>query len=145
MVEIQLMDIVIKPARTIKENKMCLKIRRKVFIEEQQIDEKIELDDDRVKAFNFIALYNDRYVGTARYRITDSGIKLERFAILKPYRKLGIGKSLVKYLKKSLINESKVYLHAQKQVVDFYKKLGFKKTGKIFYEAGVPHYKLIRL
>ena len=35
------------------------------------------------------------------------------------------------------------YLHAQVQVVDFYKKVGFKKTGKLFEEAGIMHYKMI--
>ena len=139
------MSIIIKPARSIKEKKMCLKIRRKVFIEEQKIDEKIEMDDNRVEAFNFIALYNGQCVGTARYRIIGAGTKLERFAVLNSYRNLGIGKLLVNFLKNLLVNEKNVYLHAQEQVVDFYIKLGFIKVGKRFYEAGVPHYKLYRL
>ena len=46
------------------------------------------------------------------------------------------GMELIKDIKK-------IYLNSQKKVVNFYEKSGFKKFGKIFYEAGVPHYKMI--
>ena len=35
------------------------------------------------------------------------------------------------------------YLHAQVQVVPFYEKVGFKKRGELFEEAGIMHYKMI--
>ena len=60
-------------------------------------------DDGNVDATYFIAQYKNIFVGTARYRLTDFGIKLERFAILKPYRNLGIGKELVLYILNSII------------------------------------------
>ncbi|MAL65490.1 MAG: GNAT family N-acetyltransferase, partial [Candidatus Marinimicrobia bacterium] len=33
--------------------------------------------------------------------------------------------------------------NAQEQVVGFYEKLGFNKTGVRFFEADVPHFKMI--
>ena len=54
-------------------------------------------------------------VGTARYRSTKQGIKLERFAVLKDYRGLGVGKALLSYAIMHL--EEKIYLNAQEQVV----------------------------
>ena len=115
-----------------------------MFIEEQGIPEDIELDDDKIKAKYFIALIDDNYVGTARYRYTNLGAKIERFAVLGEYRKMGIGKSLVTFLLLLLKKEKSVYLHAQESVVNFYLRLGFKKDSNLFFEAGVPHYKLIR-
>ena len=81
---------------------------------------------------------------TARYRKTEKGIKLERFAVLKQYRKKGYGNKILKRILEVLKhNKDDIYLHAQVQVVDFYKKQGFIKKGDIFSEAGIQHYKMI--
>ena len=88
-------------------------------------------------------LKNYSPVGTARYRKTNLGIKLERFAVLKEYRYLESWQIVLKFLLNKLSKEKKIYLNSQKKVVNFYEKSGFKKFGKIFYEAGVPHYKMI--
>ena len=127
-----------------KEHQICLSIRRKVFIEEQGISEAIEMDDDRIDATNFFALLNDEYVGTARYQTTRDGIKLERFAVLRSYRNLGIGRALVKFMLNTLHRDDEIYLHAQESVVEFYTPLGFKKIGKRFFEADIPHWKMIK-
>ena len=82
-------------------------------------------------------------MGTARYRVTNNGTKLERFAVLKTYRNRGVGKALVEFILDTL-NQDDIYLHAQESVVDFYTPLGFKKIGKQFFEADIPHWKMIR-
>jgi len=137
------MNINIKLVTSNKDKKICFSIRQKVFIEEQKIDKKIESDDDRIESICFLASIRDIYVGTARYRQTDIGIKLERFAVLKSYRYLGVGKSLVHYMVKYLKNESYIYLYAQHNVIDFYSKLGFDAIGNRFKEAEIPHQKMI--
>ena len=86
------MGINIKFVDNEEELGICLSIRRRVFIEEQKIPEDIEMDDASVNAVSIYAIMNKEYVGTARYRETESGIKLERFAVLSEYRNLGIGK-----------------------------------------------------
>ena len=86
---------------------------------------------------------NDVSCGVARWRKTDKGIKLERFAVLAKFRGYGVGKRLVEeVLKDVLTMEQKIYLHAQIQTVDFYQKLSFEKDGEIFEEAGIKHYKM---
>jgi len=137
------MIIKVKTVVTKKDKAICFDIRKEVFIKEQKISEKIEFDDERVNATYFLALYQDTFVGTARYRSTDNGIKLERFAVLKPFRNLGIGKELVVHILKSIRNDAYIYLHAQKSVIDFYSKLGFKRIGSQFYEAEIPHQKMV--
>ena len=137
------MAIKIKCVSSSDEHRNCLSIRKKVFIEEQGISEDIELDDHKVNTTNFLALLNEECVGTARYRVTNNGIKLERFAVLKTYRNLGVGKALVEFILDTL-NQDDIYLHAQESVVDFYTPLGFKKIGKQFFEADIPHWKMIR-
>ena len=137
------MVIHIKTATTKKDKGKCFSIRRNVFVKEQNISEKIEFDDENVDATYFIAQYKNIFVGTARYRLTDFGIKLERFAVLKPYRNLGIGKELVLYILNSIEDKKFIYLHAQNSVIGFYSKLGFKRIGSQFFEAEIPHQKMI--
>ena len=137
------MTIKIKTVATKKDKIICFDIRREVFIKEQKISEKIEMDDKRVKATYFLALYKDVFVGTARYRQTNLGIKLERFAVLKSFRNLGIGKELVIYILNSIRNENYIYLHAQESVINFYSRLGFKRIGSQFYEAEILHQKML--
>lgn len=138
------MGINIKFVDNEEELDTCLSIRKKVFIEEQKISEEIELDDDQVNAISVCAIMNEMYVGTARYRETSSGIKLERFAVLHNYRGQGIGKALVKFMVDKIDGKKKIYLHAQEAVVDFYLPLGFEKINARFYEAGIPHWKMIK-
>ena len=137
------MVINIKTAITKKDKGECFSIRRDVFVKEQNISKKIEFDDEKVDATYFIAQYKNIFVGTARYRLTDFGIKLERFAVLKPYRNLGVGKKLALYILNSVKDEKLIYLHAQDSVIDFYSKLGFKRIGSQFFEAEIAHQKMI--
>ena len=138
------MGINVKYVNNDKEIDICLSIRRKVFVEEQNIPENIEMDDELVQSICVCAILNKQYVGTARYRETSSGIKLERFAVLKEYRGLGVGKALVKFILDNLDQDQDIYLHAQEAVVDFYLLLGFKKVNDRFYEAEIPHWKMIK-
>ncbi len=138
------MGINVKYIDNDKEIDICLSIRRKVFVEEQNIPENIEMDDELVQSICVCAILDKQYVGTARYRETSSGIKLERFAVLKEHRGLGVGKALVKFILNNLDQDQDIYLHAQEAVVDFYLLLGFKKVNDRFYEAEIPHWKMIK-
>ena len=92
---------------------MCLDIRTQVFIIEQNLSKKIETDDCLVNTTYVLTLSKEKAVITARYRKTDSGIKLERFVVLKQFRNLGIGEALVLFILEKLKNEKNFYLNAQ--------------------------------
>ena len=98
-------------------------IRREVFVMEQQVPEVEEYDEFETISRHFLALFLDkkgvsRPCGTARWRRTSKGVKLERFAVLKAYRGKGVGKALVKSVLDDVFSlqpepiES-IYLHAQ--------------------------------
>ena len=103
------MLINIKTAITKKDKNYCLFIRKEVFVREQGIPEKIEFDDKDVYPTYFIAKHKNQPVGTARYRSTKQGIKLERFAVLKDYRGLGVGKALLGYVINALGREKNLF------------------------------------
>ncbi len=123
----------------------ALEVRREVFVEEQGISEDEEYDGYDKDALHIVAKEEERVVGTARVRfLTNSQAKIERMAILKPFRQEGIGGRMIAFLDEELrgrhINE--VILHAQCAVVAFYKSCGFKKLGSPFWEAGIKHIKM---
>jgi predicted GNAT family N-acyltransferase len=118
----------------------ALEIRRKVFIDELGVLPEDEYDRYDALCRHYLAFNNDEPVGTARWRESSDGIKLERFAVLPEYRGQGIGKKLLKAILKDLSGrKDKIYLHAQLPVVSFYKNAGFKEEGSTFREAGIDH------
>ena len=137
------MKIKVKIINTKKEYEMCLAIRRQVFILEQNISKKIETDDYLVNITHILAISKEKAVRTTRYRRTDSRIKLERFAVLKQFRNLDIGKVLVLFILEKLKNEKFIYLIAQESVIGFYDNLGFDPDGEFFYEVEIPHQKMV--
>ncbi|TWR27688.1 GNAT family N-acetyltransferase [Mucilaginibacter achroorhodeus] len=119
-------------------------IRREVFVDGQNCppDLESEFNDD---ATHFLATVEGQPAGAARYRKTDKGYKLERFAVLDKYRGYGIGQALIKAVLADLpAHATYVYLHAQVQAVGLYEKFGFKPSGPQFEEAGIQHYKMVK-
>ena len=120
-----------------------LKIRKKVFIDEQKISEKIEIDSNEKSSKYIIALINSTAVGTARWRDDGSKVKLERFAVLKEYRNKGIGRKLNEFILKQVPLTRTIYLNSQESAIGFYENLGFEVSGSSFKEAGIIHKKMI--
>jgi predicted GNAT family N-acyltransferase len=127
-----------------KELEQALGIRRRVFVREQGVPEEIEMDRDDRRAFHFIAFNDKVAVGTARVVIRQGSAKIGRMAVLKHYRRRGVGTEL---LKRAIVTAKrrgaqKIYLHAQVSVIAFYTAMGFRCSGPIFNEAGIPHRKM---
>lgn len=119
-------------------------IRRKVFVLEQKVRPEEEFDQYESICHHYIGYLDNRAVGTARWRETESGIKLERFAVLPDYRNKGIGKVLLEHLMHDvkLLNKP-IFVTAQTNMYKFFEKSGFVLQEGEFIEAGIPHYKLI--
>ena len=120
-------------------------IRTRVFVKEQGVPEEIELDDDDQRAVHFLAFIDGKAVGTARVVIRHGNAKIGRMAVLKKYRRRGIGMRL---LKRTIAiakqqNAKTIYLHAQVSVIGFYQAMNFRCIGPVFNEAGIPHRKML--
>lgn len=118
-------------------------IRRDVFVTEQEVDESLEWEYED-EAVHFLAYYDTIPAGTARYRRTEKGIKLERFAVLPAFRGKGIAAALLLHvLEETRPMHPYIYLHAQLSAVGLYEKHGFEKEGNLFEEATIQHYKMV--
>ena len=117
-------------------------IRYVVFVIGQNCPEELEWEYEE-ESTHFLVLYNGKAVATARHRKTKNGYKLERFAVLKSERGKGYGNIVLKAILDDLSDfNGLIYMHAQKPVLPFYEKLGFKKEGEEFEEAGITHFKM---
>ena len=119
-------------------------VRRDVFVVEQDCPPELEWEFDD-ESTHFLATVDGEPAGACRWRKTEKGYKLERFAVLQKFRGFGIGQALVKTVLDNLPADADyVYLHAQVQAVSLYKKFGFEQTGPEFEEAGIRHYKMVK-
>jgi len=124
--------------------KDALEIRKTVFIKGQNVDPALEIENED-QCTHYLLLLDEKPIGTARWRETEKGIKLERFAILDDFRNKGYGTVILeKVLEDILPMGQKIYLHSQLKAVNYYQRQGFMKTGKIFKEAGIDHYLMVR-
>jgi len=116
-------------------------IRREVFIEEQQVSEAEEYDGQDATATHILAWSGTQAVGTGRLRLMPEYAKLERIAVLAPWRGLHIGQFLVNELIKLAQSQgaTEARLGSQTHAIGFYENLGFVAYGDIFDDAGIPH------
>ncbi len=131
-----------------KEIEGAFEVRRKVFIEEQGISEDLELDGRDSEALHMVVKDGERVIGTARVLfLATSQAKIERMAILIPFRRKGIGGRIISFLNEELKKKQveKVFLHAQYPVITFYKSVGFREQPPPFWEAGIKHIKMQRI
>lgn len=127
-----------------QELEKVFEIRKQVFVIEQNCPPELEWENEDVST-HFFATYNDKPAGTCRWRKTDLGYKLERFAVLKEFRGKGIAQELIKTVLKDLPSDANyIYLNAQITAVDLYKKFNFTPQGEQFEEAGILHYKMVQ-
>ncbi|MBT6158802.1 MAG: GNAT family N-acetyltransferase [Candidatus Marinimicrobia bacterium] len=137
------MSIQVKIIQSSSEMEKAFQIRTVVFVEEQKVPMNIEMDEFDKKSIHILAKWKNEDVGTARWRKTSNGIKLERFAVLKNFRNKQIGTALVKFALKQIEDTKKIYLNAQESVIKFYHQFGFIEEGSRFYEANISHKKMV--
>ena len=119
-------------------------IRREVFVGEQHCPPELEWEFED-ESNHFLATVDGVPAGASRWRKTNKGYKLERFAVLKDFRGKGVGQELVATVLNDLPKDAAyVYLHAQVDAVTLYERFNFVKIGPEFEEAGIRHYKMER-
>lgn len=132
------MDIKYIVADWSSHEKELTAVRYEVFVLGQNVPVELELDSNDRRYTHILALDGDKPVGTAR--LTSDG-HIGRVAVLKEYRKYGIGKEMMIQLEEIAFESGfeEVELAAQTHAVPFYEKLGYAAYGEIFMDAGIEH------
>ena len=135
--------IEVKNVTSTEDLEKVFKIRTIVFVEEQNCPPELEWENEDV-SHHFLALYNQIPAGACRWRQTEKGFKLERFAVLPSFRGKGIAQKMVQTVIDDLPKDANyVYLHAQLDAMPLYKKFNFMADGPQFEEAGIQHFKMV--
>jgi predicted GNAT family N-acyltransferase len=148
------------------EREDAFAVRRVVFVDEQDVDERLEWDDwdDADETTHFVAYAGvddatdddaseggeagERPVGAARLRPKDPDVgavgKVERVAVLAEARESGAGRALMNALEALGRDRGfeQFLLHSQTHAAGFYERLGYDRFGDEFDEAGIPHVKM---
>jgi predicted GNAT family N-acyltransferase len=125
----------------------AFEVRRQVFVREQGISENLVFDEHDREALHIVVKDGEKVIGSARVQfLANNQAKLERMAILKHYRRKGIGREMLLFLNAVWRDKQvrQVIIHAQFEVVPFYKLCGFDKVGLPFREAGIKHIKMCK-
>jgi len=119
-------------------------VRKTVFVDEQKCPPELEWEHEE-ESIHFLALLNGEPCGACRWRKTDKGYKLERFAVLKEHRGKRIGQALVAAALSDLPGDAGyIYLNAQLDAMRMYSRFGFIAEGEQFEEAGIQHFKMVK-
>ena len=127
---------------------ICKAIRRRVFIEEQGVEECLEIDEHDVLGGicrHFYALADG--IPAAAFRCMDKGegsAKLQRFCVLPEYRKAGLGRFMLERLEDICRTEAfhKIEMGAQCHAAAFYEKCGYRAVSGVFMDAGIEHVRM---
>ena len=114
-------------------------IRIEVFMKEQGFEN--EFDDIDDISFHIVVFDEERPIGTCRFFKENNHYTIGRVAVLKKYRNLHIGNSLLESAENEIkkLNGDLIVVHAQVRVSPFYEKQGYIQFGQIDDDEGVPH------
>jgi predicted GNAT family N-acyltransferase len=128
----------VRAARWHEESSRLQALRHEVFVLEQGVPVDIEQDGRDGEAAHVIAELDGEAVGCGRLLVDG---RIGRLAVRRGFRRLGIGRLLLDELIRLARRrgERQLYLHAQEDAADFYRRAGFDAEGERFEEAGIAH------
>jgi predicted GNAT family N-acyltransferase len=125
----------------------ALQIRRRVFIEEQNVPEELEIDEHDAEpatttARHVLLRLDGAAVATGRLILeSDANAHIGRVAVLAEHRGRGHGRTLMYALHELAIGLGvrAITLAAQLHAIGFYERLGYRARGDVFLDAGIEH------
>jgi len=122
--------------------KYCKTVRLAVFVKEQSVPRSLEIDGLDAQC-RHIVIFNEAQHPVATARFSSNG-HFGRMAVLKAYRKRGIGNELLRQINQQArhLMLKQLSCHAQLSAEEFYVKNGFIRFGEPMEEAGIAHIKM---
>ncbi len=137
--------LVVRRAESSEDLESCVRVRLQVFVEEQGVPKELEMDALDAQAVHYLATIDSEPVGVARRLIHGSHAKIGRVAVLKQWRRKGIGQRIMKHILAEAQHDglAGAELGAQVWVIGFYEELGFSVVSDEFLDAGIPHREMV--
>jgi len=121
-------------------------LRVEVFIDEQGISKADEFEGCENDFIHCCLYKKNMLIACARVSKHKFIAQIGRVAVKKQMRKFGYGREIMFWaeIEAMKIGCTSIVIHAQVQVEEFYKKIGYKPEGEVFIEAGIPHIKMTK-
>ncbi|MBQ3139697.1 MAG: GNAT family N-acetyltransferase [Ruminococcus sp.] len=115
-------------------------VRKIVFIDEQEFS--YDLDDTDKTAFHVLICDDDKPIAAGRFFFDENNQPhIGRVAVLKEYRRSGVGRYLMEILEKTASEQGADYvtLGAQMRAAEFYSRVGYVPYGEPYFEEYCEH------
>jgi predicted GNAT family N-acyltransferase len=136
------LTVTVRPVRDDAELEAARDLRVRVFVGEQGVNAREELDELDEVATQIVCLDESGVIATCRLRdIGDGQWKLERMVVDNRLRGAGVGARLLAGAEDEARKRgaSEIVLHAQRRAESFYARNGYLAEGEPFLEAGIEH------
>ncbi len=122
------------------------KIRYEVFVWEQKVPVDEEIDNFDPVSLHILAhvkIKKSCWQPAGTGRLIPNG-HIGRLAVLKKFRRMGIGRTMMTALEKKARDKgfTSIELDAQLQAIPFYEEIGYMAFGGEFTDAGILHRKM---
>lgn len=117
----------------------AFRLRREVFIVEQNVPEDEEFDVHDLDATHVVAIAGGEVCGTLRIIHDPEHIKIGRVVVAIPARGSGVASAMIAHAIALQAPGSRFYLTAQANKTALYARFGFVAFGDIFDDGGMPH------
>ena len=136
-----------RAARTDDEVRAALRLRYRVFCEEQGVQPAAEQDGRDGEALQLVALDGRRVVGTCRVLLENGVARLGRMAVDPEHRGRGVGGALLSEADGAMLDAGaqRIRLHAQTTSRGVYDRAGYEPRGETFIEEGIEHVAMEKL
>jgi ElaA protein len=121
-----------------------VRLREEVFVVGQRITAEAEFDGRDPEAHHLLGrLAAGRLVATARLFLDAEPVKVGRVCVAPDLQRAGLGTEVMREVDRAL-GARPAAMSAQAHLVPWYERLGWRATGAVYDECGIPHRRLVR-
>lgn len=131
----------VREARDEAELRAAVALRHAVFVEEQGVPERDELDGRDAGAIHLVAVEDGAVVATCRLLREGDIVKLSRLAVARDARRRGLALRLLAAAEVRARERGarRIALAAQTYALGLYQRAGYAPRGARFLESGIEH------
>ncbi|TDK37399.1 GNAT family N-acetyltransferase [Rhizobium deserti] len=120
------------------------RLRREVFILEQNVPPEEEFDADDFTAFHVVAIQAGEVAGALRIIYAEEYVKIGRVVVGMAWRGKGIASAMLCYAMDAHreARGNRFHLAAQSDKMGLYERFGFKAYGDEFLDVAIPHFNM---
>jgi predicted GNAT family N-acyltransferase len=122
----------------------AFRLRREVFIIEQNVPPDEEFDADDFTAFHVVAIQAGEVAGTLRLIYAKDYVKIGRVVVGIKWRGRGIAGAMLRYAMDEHrdARDNRFHLAAQSDKMGLYERFGFEAYGDEFLDVAIPHFNM---